>query len=212
MKARHTTSWLVAIVAILAMGTVTQAAVVGVDSALGAYTGVGILDTTSRTWETPASGGTFLLGGDTITVTYIAPYTGYRGGGAIKLFQRIRHNGGIQPVTVTLSGLDTSLTYNLVAYGADRYNNRGTKFEVVGSGLGTKTTTGDTSASFIEGTNYVRFDGLTTGTGSLVLKAMQGEVAQINGFEIQSINPIPTPAALPAGLALLGLVALHRRK
>ena len=195
MNGKHI--WLyLSVVLALSAGTVVGG-VVGVDAMSTAYTGGGVLDATSRTWEAPASGGTFNLDGETITVTYNASNFGNRGGGAIELFQHIRYgnSNGVNPVNVTLSGLDTSRSYNLVAYGADRFLNRGSNYEVLGSGFGTKGTTGDSSASFIENTNYVRFDNLTTLTGSLTLQATVGSegIAMLNGFEIETVGGAPPP-------------------
>jgi len=205
---RLTTLAMLPCLAAACMAVRAPAAIVGVDSMSTAYTGGGVLDATSRTWESPASGGTFILDGDTITVTYNAANFGNRGGGAIELFQHIRYgnSNGTLPVDVTLSGLSTGgVTYDLVVYGADRYLNRGSVYEVLGSGLGTKSTTGDTSASFIEGTNYVRFDGLSAPGGTFTLRAVVGPegIAMLNGFEIENI---PEPSTLP--LALLGLAGL----
>ena len=191
---------LLACLAVACLAVPAPAGVVGVDSALAAYTGGGVLDATSRTWEAPASGGTFNLDGNTITVGYNTTNFANRGGGAITLFEHIRYgtSNGANPVDVTLSGLDTSLSYNLVAYGADRFMTRGSNYEVLGSGLGTKLTTGNSSASFIEGTNFVRFYNLIAPTGSLTLRATVGPggIAMLNGFEIESAGPAPPPTGV----------------
>ena len=55
------------IVAVLVIAAAAGAGIVGVDVAGSAYTGPGVLDTSSRTWELkPSTGDTFLLDGQPI--------------------------------------------------------------------------------------------------------------------------------------------------
>ncbi|MEX0866656.1 MAG: PEP-CTERM sorting domain-containing protein [Pirellulales bacterium] len=190
---------------------------VGVDSAVGGgYVGPGVLDTTSRAWETGAS---FLLDGETVTVDYgaggnIGANRTSLGGAltpALDLFNDIRFGGG-GGVTfdVTLTGLSDGARYNLAIFGGDPFGGgRGSSYEVLGSGLGNKVTTGDVLSSFIEDTNYVQFENLSSTGGVLTFRVSTSTdgVAMFNGFEIQSV---PEPASI-ALLSALGLVLVGYR-
>lgn len=198
----------------LVASSLEAALIVGVDTATpgggGIYTGVGILDTSSRTWH-DADAGNFTLGSNSVSIDLDgATAENIRGGGAVTLFEEIRFNptnGGNIDWTLTLSGLSDDATYNVVVYGADRSGNRGTAYTVGGM---TKSTTGDTSASFIEDTNYVRFDGVSVAGGIMTIDlGNSGEdIRQINGFEIELIPSAATPEPSTIVLAAIGLVGL----
>lgn len=160
----------IVLMSMIAIGLTTaasQAVVVGVDTTNLVYTGAGVLDTGSRLWH-EADAGDFLLFGQTVSIDLDgAAGENSRGGGAIELFQQIRFKGGGNDnYTVTLSGLNDGLDYNVVVYGADRFLNRGTAYTVGGT---TKSTTGNSTATFIEGTNYVRFNGVNSTSGDLTI-------------------------------------------
>ena len=183
------------------LGGSAGAGVVGVDAAGAVYAGAGVLDTASRTW----SGTSFTLEGNTVTVDYdsaamVADRSAY--GGAPTLFQQMRYKGdGSETFDVTLSNLNTAFTYDLVVYGVDRWTGagpRGSKYEVLGSGLGAKETTFlATSTSFTQDENYVRFDGLSAPTGTITLQVSEGTggntISMLNGFEIESVGGTPPP-------------------
>ena len=206
MNGKHI--WLVlSVVLALSAGTVVGG-IVGVDSSGAVYTGVGVLDTTSRTW----SGTSFTLEGNTVTVDYGgAANMPHRGGGAPTLFEQMRYKGdGSVTYDVTLSNLNTAFAYDLVVYGVDRWTGagpRGSKYEVLGSGLGAKETDYlATSASFIEDENYVRFDGLSAPTGTITFRVSEGtvgnKISMLNGFEIESVSTGPPPPPPPANSIL----------
>lgn len=199
---------------LLASGT-ASAAVIGVDatSAGGLYDGAGVLDTSSRTWV-DASFGSFTLGSDAVSINMGGADSAFGGTareltGGIDLFNYIRGTRFVDSnFTVTLSGLSDALTYNIVAFGADRFLDRGSKYTVGGVA---KSTTGDQTTSFAEGVNYVRFNGVSTnGSGVLTIDvSSSGEgVIQINGFEIQAV---PEPGSL-ALLAMGGVLIARRRR
>ena len=220
MRTRNTTSWLVGIVVILGMGTVAHSGTVGVDVVGTVYTGPGVLDTSSRTWiSAPISFDTFMLDGQTITVVYGGFFSG-TADAAIDLFDNYKHNSGVVDVGVVLKGLDMTKTYDLVIYGAQNaQGGRGSSFDPDMPDLPAKTTTGDQQSSFVEGVNYVRYDNITpdNSLGDQRIRWFVGNgsdptpVGLFNGFEIQSVV-VPTPAALPAGLAMIALIALRRRR
>lgn len=190
-------------------GTAAQAEVIGYDvnTAGGAYTGAGVLDTNSRTWE---SGGSFSLDGNAITVTVAPVFSGSIGSPAISLFENYQHNNAAGAVTFTLDGLDDSLTYDLAIYGAqDGFGGRGGQFDVTTpAGGGSGGTTGNDFGSFVLDSNYVLFSGLAPQAGQIEFDLTNGVdgIGIINGFEIQ-ITDVPEPSSL-AIFALLGLVGV----
>ena len=200
--------WLCLSVVLVASVGTAAAGVVGVDAAGAVYTGAGVLDTTSRTW----SGTSFTLEGNTVTVDYGgAANLPHRGGGAPTLFEQMRYKGdGSVTFDVTLSNLNTGNTYDLVVYGVDRWAGagpRGSKYEVLGSGLGAKETDYlATSASFIEDENYVRFNGLSASTGTITFRVSEGtvgnKISMLNGFEIGTTGSPPPPPPPPANSIL----------
>ncbi|HEY1661740.1 MAG TPA: SBBP repeat-containing protein [Verrucomicrobiae bacterium] len=103
-------------------------------------------------------------------------------------------NGSI-PQTVTLSGLATNATYNLVLYNAADNGSgaagRTTSFTVNGN---TRNSTWNASSStLIAGIDYVEFtSALSDGSGKLVITYNGSPEGDIDGFQIQSLFP-PTP-------------------
>jgi hypothetical protein len=135
-------------------------------------------------------------------------------------------NGNSNSVfTMTLEGLDSSSTYDLIVY-SDWWWNNGANFPVaqtVGTGLtGTlylnhiKTGTNGTVPGLVEDTglvendssqgNWIRITGLTPdGSGNLGFN-MGGQNAALNGFQLVQV---PEPSSLLLGG--LGLLAMLRR-
>lgn len=194
-----------------------DAAVVSVDVQGTTYSGPGILDTTSHVWlSKPTSGNTFSL--DTQTVGII--YGGFSSGNidaTIDLFDDYKHNNAGSAIGFVLTGLDMTKTYDIVLYGAQNFGSgRGASFDLVEgtySGADPQITTGDQQSSFVEGVNYVRFNGIapTNSSGDQRIRFLVGNgpdgIGFFNGFEIQSV---PEPAA--SLLGGLGMLALLRRR
>ncbi|MDB5357295.1 MAG: hypothetical protein JWN24_3748 [Phycisphaerales bacterium] len=121
-------------------------------------------------------------------------------------------------------------TYSLYLYGANFDNNRGTAF-AVDSGtadLGISATLNDMSGSpastFIEGANYVIFNGVTPNAlGDITITALPNPLdgvgnsnlageADVNAIQLVSLaSPEPGSLAM-VGLAGLGLLARRRRR
>ena len=191
---------------------------IGFDVSGTVYTGPGILDTSSRTWE---SGSTFELDGETITLTFGSHSTG-SADADIDLFDQYYHNNGSGRFGVVLTGLDPLRTYDLVLYGAQSaVGGRGALFEIQEGDGGLHqqaSTTGDQQSSFAEGVNYTRFTGLVPDTSSgddrirwTVENGPEG-IGIFNGFEISSSAVIPEPTTcILSGLGLLMVLAAGRR-
>jgi len=200
------------IVAVLVIAATARAGIVGVDVSGSVYTGPGVLDTSSRTWELkPSTGDTFLLDGQTIAMAYGTNWAG--GANApIDLFDNYKHNNGGAAFGVVLTGLDLSKQYNLAVYGAQNFlGGRGGSFDPAEPDLPAKSTTGDQTSTFAEGVNYVRFDNVTPDNtfGDQRIRFLVGNgpegIAIFNGFEIESVAtgpPPPPPPPPPANTIL----------
>ena len=195
---------------------VASASVVGFDVQSSVYNGPGVLDATSRLWE---SGSSFLLDGQTITVAYENQANG-SANAPIDLFDNYLHNAGRRTVYVTLTGLDLSESYDLVIYGAQNFRGgRGGLYRIEegdGGANQSLSTTGYQQTTFSEGVNYVRFTGLvpdnTFADQRIRFSVSNGSegVGILNGFEIESA---PEPGVLTL-LSVGGLAFLfvHRRR
>ncbi|MBI1367693.1 MAG: hypothetical protein GC162_03470 [Planctomycetes bacterium] len=204
----------------LCLTDASRAAVVGIDLANNAstYTGPGVLDASSRTWTLKTGNGTFTLGSQTLTLT-IGGHSSGTANAAIDLFDDYMFTVGTA-FGVVISNLDPTKLYNVVYYGAQNFlGGRGTTFDLAEPNLAPVTTTGDQQSTFVEGVNYVRFNNLApdNSVGDQRIRVLvgigpDGGVGIINGFEIQEVAAAPTPAALPAGLAMLTMLAGARRR
>jgi hypothetical protein len=126
-------------------------------------------------------------------------------GATIALFSDYVNCG---PATLTITGLDNAMKYNLILYGAQNFQGgRGATFTMNAVSL---STTGDQQSSFAEGVNYVRYDNLAPTSGSLSATISTGpeSVGIFNGFQLQVI---PEPGSLGMlGAAVIAM--LLRRK
>jgi len=107
------------------------------------------------------------------------------------------------PFSVTLSGLSSTSTYDLVLFGVDGYFMRGADFTIGGD---TKSTTGASKATFVEVDNYVRFSSIAPTANQIVISIVGNggdPLAHINGLQIEEI---PEPSTLL--LTLLGFAGL----
>jgi MYXO-CTERM domain-containing protein len=200
--------------------SILSAAVIGVDLSGTPVTTIGVLDTTSRTWEGP---GTFTLDGMSVTVSVTnSQADGSSGNPALPIFQNYRHNNGSNSnlLEVTISGLNNAQTYNLAIFMAQVYYDRGgtATITTVNTTPPSSKETNPTSNGFAQYTegnpgNYVRFDDLPTdGSGNITFEVTNGPegVGILNGFEIQNV-PEPSSAGWLLSLLLLGAGFSRRR-
>ena len=201
---------------VLLLGVASAPAdIIGVDVAGPAYTGPGVLDTSSRTWLSKTGNSTFTLDGQTVTLVFGSNSTG-NWDATIDLFDNYKFTTG-SAFGVVLTDLDPTKTYNIVYYGLQNtFGNpgRGTTFDLAEPDLMAKTTTGDNDSAFIEGVNYVRWDNLTPQPGDNRIRVLvgigpDGSAGFINGFEIESI---PEPATMTLLTLGLGMGVRRRRR
>lgn len=216
---KHKSSFLATFACAISLtGLSSAATIVGVDVAGGAYTGIGVLDTTSRAWVSKtANGNTFSLDGvNDVTLGLSGWDSDGSADAAINLFDNYKHNGGSGTATFSLSGLDNTKTYSIVLYSAQNSSGgRGGLWDLTtGNYTGTdpQESTGNQQATFANGENYVRYDNIQAVDGVISFTAANGlttgnGIAVFNGFEIQSV---PEPSA--ALLGGLGVLALLRRR
>ncbi len=184
-------------------------------------TATGVLDTSSRQWSQIGRSG---VSSDSVTLDTMTGVTatttgsfGFYATPALDLFRTYVHNAS-SAINVQISGLDDAQTYNMTVFmGQDGFGRRG--------GLATVTTLNATNpaaegtnpdqfTSYVEGNNYVRFDGLSTdGLGNITFAVATNVDAfgYFNGFEIQNVIPEPSAYGAIAGFLALGWVMLRRR-
>lgn len=192
----------------LAMNAAEASVVVSVDFLTStSYSGLGVLGTgTYWNYGTSKSNLTADDGFTPTTIGYSA--TGSTGGvsATIPLFNDYLHGGS----TLNITGLDNSLKYNLVLYGAQNFfGGRGATFTV---GAVSKSTSGDQQSSFAEGVNYVRYENLSPTSGAIAVTATTGPdgVAIFNGFQLEAV-PEPSSGLLLLGTATAGLLVRRRK-
>lgn len=220
----------------LALGTgVTTSAQVTVNidvkiSFVATYSGQGAYaDPGHNYWNTvtSAAGGSGFVASDGVTATSLSfsfddvdgAQIGYGGtpdfaGG---LLADYFYMDGSTPAAFTIGGLTVGHSYDVYFYsqaGSSESTDRAATFLLNGT---SHDLTAYTVGSFEEGTNYVVFSLIATGTsfsGSFV-GSMGGNEAELNGLQIvdhgASAIPEPSTYAAFAGLAALGLAAWKRR-
>ena len=109
------------------------------------------------------------------------------------------------------------MSYDLVLFGAqDFLGGRGGAFLTIEGG--TKTTSGDNGGSaFVDGNSYIRYDGLTSSSGQIVVTFSNGPegIGIFNGFQIENLAVVPEPSTLilsVLGLMSLGFIGWRRRR
>lgn len=117
-------------------------------------------------------------------------------------------NSAASPVSLTVSGLDPSYAYDLIAYvGSPWWSTPATgSATLAGGGTIPIITAGDLTG-WTAGQNYVEFAGLT-GSSSQTLN-LSGDNLGMSGFQLIA-HEVPEPAAL--GLLAVGALALLRRR
>ncbi|MCP5535030.1 MAG: PEP-CTERM sorting domain-containing protein [Akkermansiaceae bacterium] len=183
----------------------------------GALSYPGVLDTTTRNWSQIGSqtdtSDSVALDAMTVTATVDSGTWSYQNDTVLDVFDRSYYAQGT-PMNVTISGLDNAQTYNLAVFMRRAFLDRGalaTVNTVGATNPPAEGTTGDDATSYIEGTNYVLFEGLSTdGAGNITFAMTNGvdNFTAFNGFEIQNV-PEPSSAAL---LGLGGLALILRRR
>ena len=139
--------------------------------------------------------------------------SGFNGTQWAPLMSNYLYSSSSATVSLALTGLNSSLTYDLYLYTqpSKPVNTRQVAFTATGL-----TTTGPVTTAlsnpnlnyFLEGTNYVKFSGLApTVGGDLTITYTTPNEADFNGFQIQSV-PEPGTWAL---LALTGTVFMVMR-
>jgi sugar lactone lactonase YvrE len=126
---------------------------------------------------------TFTSGGD----YYVSGSTPFFGTSYDPLMECYLYNGGVSQ-TITLSGLATNSTYNLVLYNAANYGGVGRTTDFTVNGNGQSSTWNASSSTLIAGVDYVQFTSATSdGLGNLVITYTGNGSAEgdIDGFQIQ---------------------------
>lgn len=120
-------------------------------------------------------------------------------------------------VGYSLSGTTLKFYVNGVQLGADEstptsfLNNPGTPVISIGAGGGDPSPTSFTAGSFADVRFYV--NGFGPNDNDPDVANENGGVLSASDFAaLAALNPVPAPAALPAGLAMLAAVAVRRRR
>ena len=120
--------------------------------------------------------------------------------------------GGGNSIDVTLSGLAAGQSYGLYVYDQGDGNAAGRSLAVTANGA-TQTATQTNVGTFIQGNNYLYFDGVANALGDIVISGIpiSNSEANINGLQIVT-NAVAEPAPLAVlGVGLLGMAAIRRR-
>ncbi len=198
-----------------------------VDGSTSAYNGAGVLDTDARLWDTMFDGRVNSNGGYSTSGTFgditvnVADFGDFSSHTAptLSLFDGYVFSGNTNNGAefITLSGLDTSKTYELAVYAAFGWGSFDNSFSItdLNGTTDNATTTGANISSFEDGVNYVTFAGLKAkGDGTITLNLAGGATDttkwMVSGLEMTAI-PEPSAYAALAGFLALGWVMLRRR-
>ncbi len=198
-----------------------------VSGTTSAYNGAGVLDTDARLWDTITGAGNSAGGGNSTSATFggitvaVPDYGGFQfqTDPTLSLFDGYAFSGTSNAGAefITLSGLDTSKTYELAVYAAFGWNSIANSFNItdLNGTTANKDTTGANTSSFVDGANYVTFAGLKAkGDGTITLNLAGGGDNTtrwiVSGLEMTAI-PEPSAYAAIAGFLALGWVMLRRR-
>ena len=219
--------------AVFAMAAAAQAVLIDLQfSSVGtgnpAQTGAAVVGTAGDIWNNSGNGaGTLALNnvagtssGVSLTwsgaggVFNVNPSnSGFNGTQWAPLMSNYLYSSSSATVSLALTGLNSSLTYDLYLYTQPAVDGSGRKASFTATGLtitGPVTTLGANPSLnyFVLGTNYVKFSGLApTVGGDLTITYTTPNEADFNGFQIQSV-PEPGTWAL---LALTGTVFMVMR-
>jgi hypothetical protein len=150
--------------------------------------------------------------GSTVSYTLSSPNLGVSDHGAatsLPIFGATAF-GYQADLTLTLSGLDDSKSYDLVLVSA--YDGAYGGTFTIGS-LPSQTSVGNSGlGSFAVGQNYVEFTNLTPTSGQIVVTdAPVGDFAMLNGFQLEVAPEPSTYALIGLGLVALAVVASRRK-
>ena len=81
----------------------------------------------------------------------------------------------------------------------------------IGSETQISTASNDTTSTFIQGQNYLKFSNVSVSAGTLIAQWwMDSGEANINGIQIESVSVVPAPGAF-ALIGAAGLVGRRRK-
>lgn len=112
-------------------------------------------------------------------------------------------------VTNTIGGLTSGNTYEIQVWAVDTRGGTAGRFGLFDNGAG-----GAGVSLDFDSTNYATGTFVANASTQSFINGPQSGLgfAQLNLIQVRDLGVIPTPSALPAGLALLGLAALRRRR
>ncbi len=122
-------------------------------------------------------------------------------------------------LTLTISGLEATSTYDLYFYGGTQFRSTDNNVQEVTVGATTQTITRAADINnedFILGGNYLIFSGLTAGTGEIVASVVStsfNDEPTINGFQLVEVTAVPEPGTLAVfAFGAFGLIARRKRR
>jgi hypothetical protein len=178
--------------------------------------GNGLENTKTKTFSNLlASDGTTAATGVSITITNVSSYDTTNDGHPATLKPTLMNDycysslagGGTGPTTFSINGLTSGGQYDLYLYSQNGGYGNGVTTFTIGEAAKVATNAGNIS-SFIAGTNYVLYSGLTA-TGGTISGTFSG-TGGFNGFQLTSV-PEPSTLVLFA-TGLIGLLAYAWRK
>lgn len=131
------------------------------------------------------------------------------------VYQPVLGPGGPN-ATFAINNLNPAFTYDIYFYAQNGgYSNTATIFTIGATSLiATNVGPSPGPATFIEGTNYVKFSGISP-SGLGVISGTFNDAAPANNAAfggLQIVEVIPEPGTAATGLALAGLLAFRRRR
>jgi hypothetical protein len=200
------------------------------------YTGIGMASDSGTYWnpvgtadvfDLKASDGTTVTDID-VTSTYVSTY-GNPGNDLLRdrliWSEAGNHPGSFDTPTINIAGLDAGLEYNIYIYAGyygQTYRINGVDKDLTGADWN------DNQPSWVEGTQYVSFLGLSPAGGSIDIDVYNiGTTSNpsypqantvVSGMQIQAVSaspgptPIPVPGAFVLGAIGLGMVGWMKRR
>jgi len=196
----------------------TDAAVVGTAGDIWNHSGNGAGTLALNNVAGASSGVSLTWSGGAGGVYNVSPTnSGFNGTQWLPLMSNYLYSGSSVTVSLALTGLNSSLTYDLYLYTQPSIPADGRQVAFTATGLtitGPVTTAGANTHLnyFLVDTNYVKFSGLApTAGGDLTITYTTPNEADLNGFQIQSV-PEPGTWALLALTGTFFMVTRRRRR